>query len=252
MPIPIHCPCCGATREVKDKYAGLKVECKSCGEFVRVAGGVDLVEVDVIEEPDEVITEPRREIRVKRKRTSLEGEGYHLGVVVSLFIITLILIFGLSVAIVYGFRSAFGVPSDFAHAPPISSPTIIPPPAPNVGIPRETKPQIDPLTPNNVSVTLSNLRPVTNAPGRGLEVDFVFTSGEARPGELYFLKMRNANGTRETPYTYVQLKNQGTLRVELFGTPRKTGGGRIEVWLERQDFRNPRDRDKISNTVSLE
>jgi hypothetical protein len=225
MPIPITCSRCGATRDVKDKYAGLKVQCKSCGEFVRVAGSEEVIEAELVEvEVPEVRQQP-----VKRRRKCAKSHGvsevFNRLVAIVAAVGVAIVCFGLVVIGIIKCSNGNALFSDGR--------------APAAG---------------KMEMTLSAIRPIQNIRVMGREaydVDFVLSDGPLSSAS-YILVIRTPNGQGEVLLSAATLKTQRTVSVEELsysGAKIKQGKVKAEAWVEMSITGK---RQRVSNIISVQ
>ncbi len=231
MPIPISCPRCGVTREVKDKYVGLKVQCKNCGEFVRVSQFEVIEEVEVIDEPV-LEAPPIREIHQRKSRVRKSREGMHLGVVVSLFAVGIIIITSLSIGLVslvnpFAFASSRFGPS----FPPSTTATMAPPtmhefPS-NAGLPHTT---------HEFIVTAH--RSFRKGRESSLEVNYTFLGPTFAQDGYYEVVINVGNGKDIKRYSIPKGQPRGNIIVDGIPASSSPSGDRIEIWVAKKHSPN--------------
>jgi hypothetical protein len=242
VPLPISCPRCGVTREVKDKYIGLKVQCKNCGEFVRVAQFEVIEEVEIIDEPV-VELPPAREIHQRRGRVSKSRDGMHLGVVVSLFAVGIIVITTLSIGLV-SLTNPFALASSrYAQPIPTSPMTSASPPPSLPDVPKSRV-----LPHSSPELIVSAHRPPRKGRDRGLEVHFTFLGPTIPADNYYEIVVNVGNGKQVKTYPLPKGQRHGDVAIDGIGGGGPGSGERIEIWVAKKSSPNDSgDGECVSN-----
>jgi hypothetical protein len=260
MSITIECPGCRAAFQLPDRMEGKRIRCKTCREEFRVTA----------DEPADESDDDRPRRRTKQ-RSPLVGLAIVGGILAGCLVIAVVVIF--VIARVLSEREA---PQPFAGQPfpapravarpgnvvigqpqapmrpvpqnAVEPEHVIPPPRPSGRVGRPASVPDGPMV-----VTLSNPRraPSSN-PGRtGYQVDYKVQDMPAgTDNDWYYLVVKVPAGIGETVLFKLADKPQGTISFSFF--PGSDPGQGFEMWVERQPFGKPKERKKVSESVTLE